>query len=63
LDGVIDVGAVAFDQERVFDEEDILGVEFGAARQVMRTGDDGVVDLPTMVARLYEKDESLWLKP
>ena len=41
---MVDVGAVGFSQRRVFDEEDVLGIEFGAAGKVVRTGDHGVVD-------------------
>ena len=41
---VIDVGAVGFGERRVFDKENILGVELSAAREVIGAGDHGVVD-------------------
>ncbi len=41
---VIDVNAVGLGERCAFDEQNILGVELGAAREVIGTGDHGVVD-------------------
>ena len=41
---VIDVTAVGLGERRAFDEENVLGVELGAPREVVRACDDGVVD-------------------
>ena len=44
MDQVTDVGAVGFGERHALDEKDVLGIEFGAARKVIRPGDNGVVD-------------------
>ena len=46
---VIDVGAVGLGDRRAFDKENILGVELGAAREVIGAGDHGVVDQRTLL--------------
>ena len=43
-DQVVDVPAVGLGERRAFDEQNILGVELGAAREVVGAGDHGVVD-------------------
>ena len=44
LQKMIDVNAVAFGERGAFEEEDVFGVELRAAREIVGTGDDRVVD-------------------
>src|ERR1017187_4821127 len=41
---VIDVNAICFGERRAFDKENIFGVELRAPREVIRAGDDGVIN-------------------
>ena len=41
---MIDVSAVCVGERRAFDEENILGLELGTAREVIGAGDHAVVD-------------------
>src|SRR5438309_1842385 len=41
---MIDVSAIAFGEWRALDEKNVLGVELGAAREIVRTGNHRVVN-------------------
>ncbi|PYK37667.1 MAG: hypothetical protein DME49_10965 [Verrucomicrobia bacterium] len=52
LHQMVDVSTVRFGQRRAFDEQNVFGVELRAARKVVRTGDDGIVDQKNLVVHV-----------
>ena len=49
---MVDVNAVGIRERRAFDEENILGVELSATREVIGAGDHGIIDQENFVVHV-----------